>query len=61
MNRRTIKGIQKEGWCFPKLKPLKFKSYFKNKIFWTLSEFNWSEVWETENLPVEKQLNFPSE
>jgi hypothetical protein len=45
----------------PKLKLLRFKSYFENKIFWTLYEFNWSEVWETEILPVEKQLKFPSE
>jgi hypothetical protein len=50
--------IQKEGWCLPKLKLLRFKSYFKNKIFWTLCEFNWNEVWETEILPVEKQLSF---
>jgi hypothetical protein len=40
-----------------KLKPLKFKSYFENQIFWTLYEFNRSEVWETENLPAQKQLN----
>jgi hypothetical protein len=57
MNRCTIKGVQKEGWCFIKLKPLKFKSYFKNKIFWTLYEFNWSEVWGTENLQAQKPLN----
>jgi hypothetical protein len=36
----------------PKLKLLRFKSYFENKIFWTLCEFNWSEVWETEILLV---------
>ena len=57
MNHRTIKGIQKEGWCLPKLKLLRFKSYFENKIFWTLYEFNWSEVWETDILPVQKQLS----
>jgi hypothetical protein len=54
-------GRSKKGWCLPNLKPLKFKSYFEIKIFWTLCEFNWSEVWEMENLPAQKQLNFPSE
>jgi hypothetical protein len=39
-----LRGIQKEGRCLPKLKLLRFKSYFENKIFWTLCEFNWSEV-----------------
>jgi hypothetical protein len=34
----------KKGWCLPKLKLLRFKSYFENKIFWTLCEFNSSEV-----------------
>jgi hypothetical protein len=26
--RRTIKGVQKEGWCFAKAQASKFKSYF---------------------------------
>jgi hypothetical protein len=39
----------------------KFKSYFENQILWTLCEFDWSEVWETEILPTQKQLNIPSE
>jgi hypothetical protein len=52
------RGIQKEGWCLTKLKLLRFKSYFENKIFWALYEFNWSEVWEMKILPFEKRLNF---
>jgi hypothetical protein len=30
------RGIQKEGWCLPKLKPLNSKSILKTKIHWTL-------------------------
>jgi hypothetical protein len=26
------RGIQKEGWCFPKLKPLNSKAILKTKI-----------------------------
>jgi hypothetical protein len=30
------RGIQKEGWCLPKLKPLYSKVILKTKIVWTL-------------------------
>jgi hypothetical protein len=51
------RGIQKEGWCLPKLKPLYSKAISKNQISWTFYGWPWLGLRNLE-CSCWKQLNF---
>jgi hypothetical protein len=51
-------GDPKRRLMFAKAQASIFKSYFENKNLLDTLEFNRSEVWETEILPIKKQLSF---
>jgi hypothetical protein len=61
------RGIQKQGWCLPKLKPLYSKAISKNQISWMLYGWPWlglrnleCSCWKAVEL-LQLQLSFSAE